>query len=172
MLLAAAGCCTTQTQHSICGLALASRYRSAQGLGVGAATRDRCDHVCGGYTEEQGGRQSPPQLCTWSPYPPAVGLLLSQIPVPAGVPVGFCPATDTRRTHARANAHGLALIHVVSTTDKDCLGSGYKEGGGQNQKGGPSSNGPDYLLLRQAWGVPILIGRFFRCCLLPSRICH
>lgn len=115
------------------------------------------------------------------PYQPSGGLLPSRISVPAGVLAGFCPASDTRHTHARVHAHGLALTHLVSTKSTASLGLGVR-GEGRGGGGGGClvclwgvfcpAQGPDYLMLRQAWGVPILIGRFFRCCLLPSRICH
>jgi hypothetical protein len=88
----AAGCCTSQAQHSICGLALASRYRSAQGLRVGAATRDRCDHVL--WWSHKAARCPPmglrrlqlkpiPALCSLS------ALLLSQVSVRAAVRCWF-----------------------------------------------------------------------------------
>lgn len=69
---------------------------------------------------EQGGRQSRPQL---APEPIQVSASLSlslwsaalpTFSVPAGVLAGSCPASDTR-THVRVHAHGLALIHLVST---------------------------------------------------------
>lgn len=105
-----------------------SRYRSTQGLSVAAATRDRCDHVCGGYTEQQGCRQSRPQL---APEP------ISALCWPAALP-HFCARrcallvlarhpTHARR-HARVHAHGLALIHPVSTMGTASLGPG---GGGR-----------------------------------------
>lgn len=59
---------------------------------------------------------------------------LPHFSVPAGVLAGSCPASDTR-THVRVHAHGLALIHLVSTMGTASLGTG-DEGRGTPPGGG------------------------------------
>lgn len=105
---------------------------------------------------------------------PLLALLLSQISGAGRCACcsGFCPATDTRHTHARANAHGLALIHVVSTTDQSLLGVRVQGGmeGGQNQKGGPSSKWPRPPVIETGLGSPDIDRSVFP--VLPASVPH
>lgn len=73
----------------------------------------------------QGGRQSLPQH---APEP------ISALRWSAALPhfcAGRCACwllPGIRHTHARAHAHGLALIHRVSTKDTASLGLGLRDG--------------------------------------------